>query len=321
PFIIEGGSHYVGASIGVAIFPNVCSAAPELLKKADMAMYRAKATGRGRIIFFEESMNIVQQEQSVLERELRQAIARGQLSLHYQPRVRLRDGKLLGAEALLRWHHPELGRVSPEKFISLAEEVGLIDEIGGWVLRQACEQLGHWQTAGYRITLSVNISGRQLKSGRLGQQVQQALHENGVAPAALELEVTEGTLIDNIEEVGEQLGQIRQTGVVIALDDFGTGYSSLSYLQRLPIDILKIDRSFIRELGRSAGADSIVHAIIAMAHALGKTVVAEGVEREEQAELLRIWQCEQVQGNHYSQPITADELEALMTPSRPAEIA
>jgi diguanylate cyclase (GGDEF)-like protein len=320
PFIIEGGSNYVGASIGVAIFPDDGSIAPELLKKADMAMYRAKATGRGRIIFFEESMNIVQQEQSVLERELRQAITRGQLSLRYQPRIRLSDGKLSGAEALLRWLHPELGWVGPEKFIPLAEEVGLIDEIGAWVLRHVCEQLGHWQTAGYRITLSVNVSGRQLRSGRLGQQVQQALNESGVVPAALELEVTEGTLIDNIEEVSEQLGQIKQTGVGIALDDFGTGYSSLSYLQRLPIDILKIDRSFIRELGRSDGAGSIVHSIIALAHALGKTVVAEGVESEEQAGLLRIWQCEQAQGNHYSLPITADELEALMTPSRPAEI-
>jgi len=284
-------------------------------------MYRAKATGRGRIIFFEESMNLVQQEQSVLERELRLAIERGQLSLRYQPRIRLSDGKLAGAEALLRWQHPELGWVSPEKFIPLAEEVGLIDEIGGWVLRQVCAQLGHWQSAGYRITLSVNVSGRQLRSGRLGQQVQQALNESGVVPAALELEVTEGTLIDNIEEVGEQLGQIKQTGVGIALDDFGTGYSSLSYLQRLPIDILKIDRAFIRELGRSDGAGSIVHSIIALAHALGKTVVAEGVEREDQVELLRIWQCEQAQGNYHSLPITADELEALMTRSRPAEIA
>ncbi|MDP3700582.1 MAG: EAL domain-containing protein [Hylemonella sp.] len=320
PFMIEGGSHYLGASIGVAIFPDDGSLAPELLKKADMAMYRAKATGRGRVIFFEESMNLIQQEQSVLERELRLAIARGQFSLLYQPRVRLSDGMLSGAEALLRWQHPELGWVSPDRFIPLAEEVGLIDEIGGWVLRQVCEQLGRWQVAGYRLTISVNVSGRQLKSGRLGHVVQQALVDHGVVPAALELEVTEGTLIDNIEEVGEQLAQIKQTGVVIALDDFGTGYSSLSYLQRLPIDILKIDRSFTRELGRHEGAGSIVHSIIVLAHALGKTVVAEGVEREEQAELLRGWQCEQAQGNHYSPPLKVDALEAMMTPSRPAEI-
>ncbi len=320
PFMIDGSTSHMGACIGVAIFPDDGSLAAELLKKADMAMYRGKATGRGRVIFFEESMNLAQQEQSLLERELRLAIARGQLSLRYQPRVRLGDGQLSGAEALLRWLHPELGWVSPDKFIPLAEEVGLIDEIGGWVLDQVCEQLGRWHAAGYRITISVNVSGRQLKSGRLGQRVQQALQASGVVPAALELEVTEGTLIDNIDAVGEQLAQIKQTGVLIALDDFGTGYSSLSYLQRLPIDILKIDRSFIRELGRNEGAGSIVHSIIALAHALGKMVVAEGVEREDQAELLRNWQCEQAQGNLYSLPITAGELEALMTPSRPAEI-
>jgi diguanylate cyclase (GGDEF)-like protein len=320
PFNIGGSSNYVGASIGVAIFPDDGSLASELLKKADMAMYRAKATGRGRIIFFEESMNVAQQEQSVMERELREAAARGQLSLRYQPRVGLADGKLCGAEALLRWHHPELGWVSPDKFIPLAEEVGLIDELGAWVLQQVCQQLGQWQLAGYRIAVSVNISGRQLKSGRLVQQVQQALDAFQVRPEALELEVTEGMLIDNIEEVSEQLGLIKQTGVGIALDDFGTGYSSLSYLQRLPIDTLKIDRSFTRELGRSGGADSIVQSIIVLAHTLGKIVVAEGVESEEQAELLRGWQCEQAQGNHYSLPLTAGELEQQMTPSRPAEI-
>ncbi len=320
PFMIDGSTNYVGACIGVAIFPDDGSIAPELLKKADMAMYRAKATGRGRAIFFEESMNVIQQEQSLLERELRLAIERGQLSLRYQPRVRLSDDKLMGAEALLRWQHPELGWVSPEKFIPLAEEVGLIDELGGWVLGQVCKQLGHWQTAGYRLSISVNVSGRQLKSGRLALQVQQALAEHRVRPAGLELEVTEGALIDNIEAVGQQLGQIKRAGVVIALDDFGAGYSSLSYLQRLPVDILKIDRSFTQELGRSEDAGSIVHSIIVLAHALGKTVVAEGVEHEQQAQLLRDWQCELAQGNYYSPAITAHELEDLMTPSRPAEI-
>lgn len=320
PFLINGGTSYVGASIGVAIFPNDGSIAPELLKKADMAMYRAKATGRGRVIFFEESMNRAQQEQIVLERELRLAIARGQFSLRYQPRIRLADGKLTGVEALLRWRHPELGEVSPAKFIPLAEEVGLIDEIGDWVLRRVCEQLGRWQTAGYRIAVSVNVSGRQLMSGRLSQKLRQALDACQVTPKALELEVNEGTLLDNIEEVGKQLGQIKRTGVVIALDDFGAAYFSLSHLQRLPIDILKIDRSFTRDLGLSEDAGSIVHSIIALAHALGKRVVAEGVEHEGQAELLRTWRCEQAQGNYYSEPLEADELEGWLTPSRPAEL-
>ena len=321
PFMIGDSTAYVGASIGVAIFPDDGSLASELLKKADMAMYRAKATGRARVVFYEESMNLAQQEQSVLERELRQAIARGQLSLRYQPRILLVDGRPCGAEALLRWEHPELGSVSPEKFIPLAEEVGLIDELGHWVLQQVCAQLGQWQAAGYRITVSVNVSGRQLRSGRLVQQVQQALLAAGVMPAGLELEVTEGTLIDDIEAASEQLRQIKRLGVVLALDDFGIGHSSLRHLQQLPLDILKIDRSFLRGLGQDDGAGSIVHSIIALAHALGKTVVAEGVEHAQQAELLRIWHCEQAQGFHFSAPLTAAELEQELMPSRPAEIA
>ena len=320
PFMIEGDASYVGASIGVAVFPDDGSLAPELLKKADMAMYRAKATGRGRIVFFEEGMNVVQQEQAVLERELREALARGQLSLQYQPRMRLADGRLCSAEALLRWEHPELGTVSPDKFIPLAEEAGLIEELGAWALREACAQLGRWQAAGHRLSVSVNVSTRQLKTGRVVPLVLQALLDGRAAPTGLELEVTEGTLIDNVQAAGEQLGQLRRSGVRIALDDFGTGYSSLSQLQNLPVDILKIDRSFTRGLGHDDGAGSIVHTIIALAHALGKTVVAEGVEHERQAELLRIWQCEQAQGHLYSEPLTAEDFEAFMTPSRPAEI-
>ncbi|MFN4361721.1 MAG: putative bifunctional diguanylate cyclase/phosphodiesterase [Hylemonella sp.] len=321
PFLIGDSTAYVGASIGVAIFPSDGTLAPELLKKADMAMYRAKATGRGRVVFYEESMNLAQQEQAVLERELRLAIARDQLSLRYQPRILLADNRLVGAEALLRWEHPEYGQISPEKFIPLAEEVGLIDELGHWVLQQVCVQLAQWQAAGYRITVSVNISGRQLRSGRLVQQVQQALEAAQVMPAGLELEVTEGTLIDDIEAASEQLGQIKRTGVQLSLDDFGTGYPSLRHLQQLPLDMLKIDRSFIHGLGQDDGAGSIVHSIIALAHALGKTVVAEGVEHERQAELLRIWQCEQAQGYYYSPPLTAAEIEQELTPSRPAELA
>jgi len=320
PFMLDGNESYVGSSIGVAIFPDDGSLPTELLKKADIAMYRAKAMGRGRITFFEESMNQVQQERARLERELRQALERRQLSLEYQPRLRLGDDTLAGAEALLRWHHPELGWVSPEHFIPLAEEIGLMDILGGWVLEAACEQLAAWQAAGHDLHVSVNISACQLKSGALVQQVRQALQRSGVRPGALELEVTEGTLIDNIEEVGEQLQRIKQTGVTIALDDFGTGYSSLTYLQRLPLDILKIDRSFVQALGRESTAGSIVYSILALAHALGKIVVAEGVEHDEQLVQLRTWGCDQIQGNYYSRPLTAGELEKLLTPSRPAEI-
>jgi diguanylate cyclase len=321
PFLIEGASSFVGASIGVAIFPNDGSLPGELIKKADMAMYRAKATGRNRIVFFEESMNVAQQQQAVLERELRQAIARGQLSLHYQPRVHLSDGRLSGAEALLRWQHPELGSVSPERFIPLAEEAGLIEEIGVWVLGKVCAQLERWQAAGYRYTVSLNVSASQLRSDRFVHHMQQALALHAMAPASLEMEITESMLIDNLEIASDHLQQIRRSGVRVALDDFGTGYSSLSHLQQLPIDILKIDRAFTKRLGRDEGAGAIVHSIITLGHALGKTVVAEGVENEDQAELLRIWQCDQAQGHYYSAAITPGELEALLTPSRSVEIS
>ena len=320
PFMLDGSESYVGASIGVAMFPDDGSLPSELLKKADIAMYRAKATGRGRITFFEESMNQVQQERARLERELRQALDRRQLSLEYQPRLRLADDALAGAEALLRWHHPELGQVSPEHFIPLAEEIGLMDTLGAWVLQEVCGQLANWQAAGHDIHISLNISARQLRSGALVQQVRQALQGSGARPGSLELEVTEGTLIENIEEVGEQLERIKQTGVTIALDDFGTGYSSLTYLQRLPLDILKIDRSFVQAMGREPAAGSIVYSIIALAHALDKIVVAEGVERDDQLTQLRTWGCDQIQGHYYSRPLTAGELEKLLSPSRPAEI-
>lgn len=313
PFQIGSNECFIGVSIGISMFPADGTTDEELLKHADIAMYRAKAAGRGRFVFFEESMNLEQHERALMERELRLAIARDQLSVLYQPRIGLRDGRLHGAEALLRWHHPELGWVSPAKFIPLAEDVGLIDEIGPWVLRHVCEQLAAWQAAGYAIgTVSVNVSGRQLKSDHLIAQVRHALESTGLAPHALELEVTEGVLIDDVGSVIALLGQLKQTGVSIALDDFGTGYSSMAYLRRLPIDVLKIDQSFVRDLAHDEGARSIAQAIIALAHALHKSVVAEGVETLAQADLLRAWGCDEVQGYYFSRPVAAAALEDMM---------
>jgi diguanylate cyclase (GGDEF)-like protein len=321
PFMIDGNESYIGLSIGVSIFPDDGSLAPELLKKADMAMYRAKATGRGRIVFFEEGMNVAQQERVLLERELRQAIARRQITLHYQPRFRLDDGGLSGVEALLSWQHPDLGWVSPASFIPLAEEIGVIDQIGPWMLREACEQLVRWQSAGYRLdAVTVSVSGRQLKSGLLAEQVRQALEATGVSPRSLELDVAESVLGEDTEEVIEQLQELKRQGVVIGLDDFGTGHAALSHLQRMPVDVLKIAPAFIRELGQDAGATSIVYSIITLAHAMGKRVLAQGVEQAQQAELLHSWGCEQAQGAYYSQNLTAQELEGIISPSRPAEI-
>lgn len=313
PFEIAGSNCFIGASIGVSVFPADGSSAKELLKQADIAMYRAKAAGRGRFVFFEESMNVEQRQRAAMEHELHLAITRNQFSVYYQPRVDLRDGRLLGAEALLRWNHPVLGSVSPTIFIPLAEDVGLIETIGPWVLRQVCAQLAAWQAAGYAVgTVAVNVSGRQFRSGDLVAQVTCALESTGLAPHVLELEVTEGVLIDDVESVIDLLGRLKQIGVSVALDDFGTGYSSMAYLRRLPIDVLKIDQSFVRDLAHDEEARSIVQAIIAMAHALHKSVVAEGVETLVQANLLRTWGCNEAQGFYFSRPITAAALEALM---------
>ncbi|MBU3998423.1 EAL domain-containing protein [Rhodoferax sp.] len=313
PFQVAGSKCFIGASIGVSVFPADGSSAEELLKQADIAMYRAKAAGRGRFVFFEESMNVEQRERAVMEQELHLAIIRNQFAVHYQPRVDLRDGRLLGAEALLRWNHPLLGSVSPAIFIPLAEDAGLIESIGPWVLRQVCAQLAAWQAAGYAVgTVAVNVSGRQFRSDDLVAQVTHALESTGLAPHVLELEVTEGVLIDDVESVIDVLGRLKQIGVSVALDDFGTGYSSMAYLRRLPIDVLKIDQSFVRDLAHDEDARNIVQAIIAMAHALHKSVVAEGVETLVQANLLRSWGCNQAQGFYFSRAVTAAALEALM---------
>ena len=323
PFQISGTECFIGTSIGVTVFPADGATAEQLLKHADIAMYRAKAAGRGRFVFFEDSMNVEQRERAVMERELHLAIERNQLSVHYQPRIALKDGRFLGAEALLRWHHPELGWVSPARFIPLAEDVGLVDEIGPWVLRHVCAQLALWQGEGYAVgSVSVNVSGRQFKSGNLFAQAQHAIKSTGLEPHTLELEVTEGVLIDDVESVIDVLGRLKQIGVSVALDDFGTGYSSMTYLRRLPIDVLKIDQSFVRDLVEDEGARSIVQAIIAMAHALQQKVVAEGVETLAQADLLRAWGCDEAQGYYFSRPVPAAALEALMTRTlHPQEVA
>jgi len=314
PFQIAGSHCFLGASIGVSVFPDDGSTPEELLKQADIAMYRAKAAGRGRFVFFEESMNVAQREQAVMEYELHLAISRNQFTVNYQPRVDLRDGRLLGAEALLRWKHPVLGAVSPAVFIPLAENIGLIDSIGPWVLRQVCMQMAAWQTAGYAFgTIAVNVSGRQFRSGDLVAQVKSALASTGLMPHSLELEVTEGVLIEDVDSVIDVLCQLKKIGVSVALDDFGTGYSSMAYLRRLPIDVLKIDQSFVRDLPHDEDACNMVRAIIAMAHALHKSVVAEGVETLVQANLLRSWNCNEAQGYYFSRPVTAATLETLMS--------
>jgi diguanylate cyclase (GGDEF)-like protein len=309
PVLIGDNACFVGASIGVAMFPTDGATVDELLRRADIAMYKAKAAGRGRFIFSEESMNVEQRERSVMERELRKAITLGQLTVMYQPRVDLRDGRLCGAEALVRWHHPELGWVSPAKFIPLAEDLGLVADIGAWILRHVCEQLVQWQTAGHTPgTVSVNVSAKQFTNGRFVAQVADIILSTGVSPNTLQLEITEGVLIESHELVISMLERIKKTGVSIALDDFGTGYSSISYLRRLPVDVLKIDQSFIRDMALDADARSVVQAIIGLAKSLRKMIVAEGVETAAQAALLAQWGCDEGQGYYFGRPLTSEGL-------------
>jgi diguanylate cyclase len=303
----------VGASIGIALFPGDGANADELLRHADRAMYRAKSAGRGCVVFYEEGKNVEEQQRAEFEAELRQALARGQLEVHYQPRVEMGACRFVSVEALARWRHPQWGWVSPGRFIPVAEDDGLIETIGTWVLEQACRQLAAWRAAGLDIErVSVNVSGRQLRTDALADTVRRALAASGLPPTALELEVTEGLLLENIAAVTAPLVRIRDTGVSIALDDFGTGSSSLNYLRHLPIDVLKIDESFVRDLVEDASARGIVQAIIAMAHVLKKSVTATGVETAAQADLLREWGCREAQGYYFGRPVAPDALGALL---------
>jgi len=321
PYMLERSENHVGVSVGVAVFPDDGTLATELLKKADMAMYRAKASGRNRIVFFEEAMNIAQQQRMRLERELRQALARRQFELHYRPRFRLDDGRLSGAQALLRWRHPELGWVEPERFLPLAEEIGLVAELTRWLFEEVCTQQALWLNAGLAIeTVTVGLTPCQLQAGTLVQQVRAALHSAELPAHALALEIPEGALAERIDAVAEPLRELRRMGVALMLDEFSTGRASLLYLQHVPIDTIKISAAFVRGLGRDSAATSISYAIATLARALGKTVLAEGVETAEQAELLQAWGCELADGSYYSRVLSAAELEQLLTPSRPAEV-
>jgi predicted signal transduction protein with EAL and GGDEF domain len=305
PMPLAGEEVTVGVSIGIAFAPSDGRTAGDLLKNADAALYRAKAAGRGTFRFFEPEMDRKLQERQRLVQDLRTALTRNELQLHYQPFVTAETGATSGCEALLRWHHPEHGMISPAEFIPLAEESGLIVPIGAWVIDQACQEAAGWP-ATHRV--SVNISPVQFRSRVLPEVILTALSRSGLAPSRLEVEVTEAVLIDDANAALDILRQIRGLGVRIALDDFGTGYSSLSYLRRFPFDKIKIDRSFVQELHTRHDSQVIVRAIRDMAQGLGMTVTAEGVETVEQAERLRRTGCEELQGFLYSRPKPAGEL-------------
>jgi diguanylate cyclase (GGDEF)-like protein len=313
PFVGAGVEHHLGASIGISVFPQDGRSADKLLGNANFAMYRAKAAGRGRCVFYDERMNAQAVERAVLERDLRVALANGELHLAYQPQVDLRDGRIIGAEALARWNHPRLGPIPPSVFVEIVERNSLIGELDRVVRELACTQYQAWQARGLVLPrLSLNVSGLEILRGGLAGEIRTLLEAKGMRPYALELEITEGLMLESSKDVLATLRDLRELGVRLAIDDFGTGYSSLGYLRKLPFDVLKIDRSFVEDLGTDDGSEGVVNAILGVARSLGKKVIAEGVETEAQRAFLQAQGCDCAQGYLWSRPLLPDDFEKLV---------
>ena len=312
PIMIDEDELMVTPSIGGCLYPRDGTDTRTLLKHADIAMYRAKAAGRSNTQWFSASMLNESREKLALGNALRHALDNEELKVHYQPQVCLESGALIGMEALLRWHHPEYGDVAPSRFIALAEETGQIHRLGEWVLKTACREYARMRRGdGRALRLAVNVSPRQFESPDFIEVVRRTLRDTGLEPQNLELEITEGMLMRNPEEAADMLRRLRQIGVAVVIDDFGTGYSSLSYLTRFPIDKIKIDRSFVRDLSTDAADAAVIDAIIAMAHSLGIRVVAEGVETAAQQAYLSQRGCDEAQGYLYSRAVPAEQFLAL----------
>lgn len=303
----------IGVSIGIVSYPADGESASVLMRYADLALHRAKSAGRNCFRVFSRDLSEEIQRRVLLETRLKQALEHKELALHYQPKLEIRTGRLMGWEALLRWQSAELGMVSPDEFIPVAEHTGLILPIGDWVVREACRQMRAWQDAGLLAgTMAVNLSTRQFRQKGLAEEVSAALHDTGLAAGDLELEITESSIMDNLATAATVLTELERLGLRIAVDDFGTGYSSLSYLKSFPIHCLKIDRSFIRDIPGDENDTAIVRTIIALAGSLGLTVVAEGVETDAQLAYLRTHHCDQAQGYFFSRPLPPDECIKLM---------
>ena len=317
PFALEGHQLYVSASIGVSLYPFDAQDVATLTRNADTAMYHAKHQGKNRYAVFKAEMELRAQRRLRMEANLRRALQNEELYLHYQPQIDLRSGRIVGVEALIRWNCREMGQLSPAEFIPVAEESGIIVDLGRWVLQSACRQAAGWYKAGLLDSLehvAVNLSACQARDPGLMDDIRAILHETQLPHGLLELEITEGVLMDNIHANVELMRRLQDTGIHLSIDDFGTGYSSMSYLKRLPIDQLKIDRSFVHDL--PGEGEAIVTAIIAMAHSLHLKVVAEGVETLRQVEFLRTAGCDNVQGFFFARPMTAAQLTALLLERR-----
>jgi len=303
PYLLDGREHNSSPSMGVALFGDAQDTVDELLKRADLAMYRAKVEGRNTLRFFDPQMQASVLARASLEADLRLGLQRDELVLHFQPVVDAR-ARMIGAEALVRWRHPQRGMVSPADFIPVAEQTGLIVPLGQWVLRQACETLRDWagQSALAHMSLAINISAREFRSAGFVDQVREALADTAIDASRLKLELTESMFLHDADEIAEKMRQIKSLGLSFSLDDFGTGYSSLSYLKRLPLDQLKIDQSFVRDVLDDPDDAAIVRTILTLAHSLGLAVVAEGVETRGQRDFLALNGCRQFQGYLFGRP-------------------
>ncbi|HUQ34134.1 MAG TPA: bifunctional diguanylate cyclase/phosphodiesterase, partial [Pyrinomonadaceae bacterium] len=317
PFSVEGHELYVTSSIGIGLYPEDGRDSQELLKSAGAALYRAKQSGGSNYQFYTADMNALALARLALENQLRWALERKEFRVYYQPQVSINTGQITGMEALVRWQHPELGLVSPAEFIPLAEDTGLIAPIGEWVLRAACAQTRAWHDCGFKgLRVSVNLSPRQFQQPDLVLVVERILKETGLDGAGLELEVTESSVMKNAETAIRTLGELKAMGIKISIDDFGSGYSSLSYLKHLPIDVLKIDQSFVSDMTADPKDAAIVMAVIQLAHSLQLKVIAEGVETDEQLHFLRLLSCDEMQGYLFCRPIPVEAFENLLLEGR-----
>ncbi|HEY7651939.1 MAG TPA: EAL domain-containing protein [Methylomirabilota bacterium] len=319
PFVVEGREVVITVSIGIAMSTARRMTPEDILRDADLAMYHAKGKGKARYEVFDKSMNAPAQERMDLELDLRNAVARGEFVLHYQPVVDLPTGRITEVEALVRWKHPQRGLLFPADFVALSEETGLIVPLGRWVLHEACRQTRQWQLAApaMKLAISVNLSARQLQQPGLVEEIGAVLRETRLHPGALRLEITETVVMHDAPTTLAKLEALKALGVQLAIDDFGTGYSSLGYLKRFPVDTLKIDRSFVKGIGRDVEDSAIVRAVITVAKSLGLSVTAEGIETADQLDQLRALGCDHGQGYFFAKPMTSDRVPALLVATSP----